>query len=388
MDNEFNKRLGLNFDTLSTSDKIMKSLSGINLATSMSEKINKSMAGITPMLNIAEVLNSRMKTNNAWNYITEPRQKPLIMYEAMRAFTEKQNQYQNIFGGTTISNIAKFSQEPFGKPYNADLESINKIKDVININSKAYNAHINLSKSLASALSANQLFANANKYADIFSSQNYLDKKALNPFDVLSGASFANIAAIYGATKHTGTLDDEFSFLQKELATNKDLINETNSFVNEINSAKEDYQKIDEILTYRIHSFTSKFGWSLQRAHYFAYLLIFLCGVFGKYAIDAAFKSKPAVNNYITVNKFVTEPKSKSIDLIIKNAPVYATTLTSTRKLGTIKENTKVEILRNKSGWCYVESLVTIIKKSKGQKTGMDTIMQVWVQQSYLKNFQ
>jgi len=311
---------------------------------------------------------------------------PLIAEAISNAKSKQDLINESIFGfGNTVANYAKIAAiDSAAMEASKAFGSWDDVYNQVTNNARAYNEQLAVTKSISTILQGRS-YLDSVINASIF--ENQFAKETPRIFDVLSANTFSNVIKVHESIKATASLEEELALLNITLEQDEEVKNEVSSFANSISEAEESYEKIDEIATNFVHKLTSKFGLSKQYAYYIAAIIIFVLCVWGKDLLSLKKDKAPNVTNTYVIKNKINASRSKDSDVILRNAPIYQTYRTSTRKIGTFKERTIVEIQKVKKGWCYVKGEAELIHKSNGIKLTKDSIINGWVQQRYLNNF-
>jgi len=333
--------------------------------------------------NVNDFIAAYTPPKTAFDYLAMPTSKTNLMYDTIvKQATGKSFVNDILGGGHTISVLAKYHKD--GLKTNAVDTLIQGIQSSVLQNSNSYQAFLKTSKSVSKNLypssAINLLIENNN----LFSATNFIENKKLNPFDILSGVTFSNLVKIYENTNEEA-LDEEIKNFDDELINSPELKIEVESLVQNVNVINaRNYKKIEDYLTDWIDKVSVKFNISKQKSYFLAMIIIFLAGASAKELLfhkQSGSITNIVNNTYVQVNKTPTY-------IIIKPAPVYEKSHHTSRKIGRIKENGEVEIKRMKEGWCLIKGLVTIVVKKDKVKTEKDTLIEGWIHQRYLSNFQ
>jgi hypothetical protein len=368
---------------------------GLLIALEKMDRLNKATlkfsgppkSAIEAIIQASEIAKFAKPPVGSIEYITSFAQSiPLIAEAINTAKTKQELIHDAIFGGGhTVSNLAKIAAiDNAATEASKAFRSWDSISRYITDNANAYKEQLGVAKNISTILQDQSILNKAINPA-IF--DNKFIKESPRIIDVLSANTFANVFEAYESIKSQNSLEIELAQLNKTISEDEKVKMQVSTFANDISEANEDYKKIDEIATDFVDKLTSQFGLPKQYAYYIAALVIFVLCVWGKDILSLK-KEVPTniTNNYIIQNNpKVIKERINDNDIITKDAPIYLKRLTSTRRIGTFKINTIVEIKEVKKDWCLVSGKVEItVKKSKLVK---DSIITGWIQQRYLSNY-
>jgi hypothetical protein len=382
-DDKLRKAFGLDWQNklIHPYKRIQELSAPINKIMDTQNKIKQAFGGF----NTQSFINAYTPPKNAWDYLTAPASKTHLMYNAIAEQAKKADYTKEILmGGHTISVIAKFEQKQIENE--KALALVNGIKNTVLQNNNSYLAFLKTSENISNALYPAKSIAVLYGNSNILTATNFIENKKLSPFDILSGTTFSNLVNIYETTAG-GAFEDEMENLNKELINSPEVKSEIEDLVINVNRISErTYKKIEEYLTDWIDNIAIKLGISKQQSYFLAMTIIFLAAVYNKELLLPK-KSQTIINvtNNVTIQGI---KKNKQTAIVVKQAPVYEKNHSTSRKLGLIKENTEIEIQRIKDGWCLIKGVVSVIKKEGKIKAEKDTLMQCWISQKYLSNFQ
>lgn len=288
-----------------------------------------------------------------------------------------------VFAGETTSNFTKYTS--VYKPLDALIkidQYKTKWKDVttsIGGDLTAFNTHVSLINDVSKIFSNELLKVDASLRFEKFTKDlNYTNP---NYLDILSASTFVDINKVYDTKNKTNSFIEECAVIKSELSRNSDLVKEALEFTKAtIQSTGKGYIELsDRFIIFLV----DKLGWSKQRAYHLFLLLLITLGTGKEIAIESLMQG----TNMNVQNKYYINPKTNSQDVIIKDAPIYSKRLSSTRKIGTYKKFTIVEIIKVKEGWCFVKGETNTRTKKQVNSSKKDTIVSGWIKQRYLKNY-
>lgn len=336
-------------------------------------------------LDVSNFVTKNPIPKTALDYLTTSKYSTHSIHDAIVEQTKKIDLVQGMIGGGSTVNILAAYKENVSK--NSAIDTlIFGMKDTVLQHRNSYQSFLDASQSISKSLYSSSALATLYQNGtNLFTAQNFIENKKLNPFDVVSGTTFSNLIKNFDNIDEE-FFDKEFKNIPTDLLNSPELKTETMALAAIINANidERNYKKIEEYLTDWIDKMSIRFNISKQTSYFIAMVIIFLSGFTAKEMLS---HKKSETITYVVNNTYVQANKTITY-LIIKPAPVYQKDHDTSRKVGKIKENVAVEIIRMKEGWCLVKGLVTIVVKGGKIKTEKDTLIQGWIHQRYLSNFQ
>ena len=262
---------------------------------------------------------------------------------------------------------------------NGPLGRINDISKSVLSGLPAYNEQLRLSEMFTES------FANAARlskaHLGLFTADNFVTRKGLNVFDLISGASFYKTAV--GMENDAESLQDVYAQIDDLLSNNEDLKEEILSLQSTLLAMQSALSLTGAAEEYKVHNPETLMEWFgnkilIRKLGIKPQVAMVLLGVIFVtitvlYTIVINAKSTDILN-YITGS--VTAPgKTDTIriyiqapiqinDFTICEAAVYSNRSKTKERIGVYKANTTLLIIKIKEGWCLVEGLGVIERKN------------------------
>lgn len=259
----------------------------------------------------------------------------------------------------------------------ASQELINRIQTGVLNHSNTYTSFLSATKSLSDIFLSPVLLQNSERLDKFFSAKNFLEKKPLNAFDFTTGIAFSK-ALQYYENANLDTLDTDILDLQEKISQDPELQAEVQQIVNIATKEERSHKKIEDLITDLCDPVAEKFGLSQQHTYNFVIFVLWVISfLITMQAKEILLPKSPQGIKYDIHNTIVIQKKTVSC-WITKDAPAYLKNYSTSRRLGTVLEETEVEFVKMKDGWCFIKALVAVGKSKK------DTVMNCWISQKYV----
>lgn len=355
------------------------------------------------------------KHNSVFDQLFSSSRNVYKITDAMQQMSEKADALQIVLGGSTISTLAKFTQE--SRKFSANnLGGIaSDIHDKFRMHSGLFERQLSLTEQLSKGYFSTNHLAIPLWVDKITQTEKRFDAKNVNLFDVLSAETLTRL--IGGFRKETeeavnaeGNIEQITDLLNQNSELKKELENLYLSFAKHItgklNRRKKlkakDLKEPSKLFTEFIHKHLFKnTGISLQTVFTFvclieyAFTVIFIGMIMeakGKDMFDGIFgvdseqmPQQQIINNKSTYN-IVNNYNNITSDFVIKDVSVYLRNSTKTKCIGKIKRTTTVLILSQKPKWCFIEAVIE--KYDIKTKTTIEKVVRGWILNEYLDYFQ
>ncbi len=302
------------------------------------------------------------------------------------------------------------------KPYTASFNGLNEMKplfgisQIVNEKIGLYNHQIKLSENISTSLIG--AFKIDNPFSDIFNSNNFVNHKALNSFDIHSASTFVQV--LQGFNNENNDLKEAFQNAEKLLSENTLLNDEIVSFqatAIALNSKGSITSK--DGVPYKIYEIKDLLEWFLNKillkklnlsvpiAYVIIYSLITVLLIMGFFYTLIVKENSSKIystlmnseEKYIpkqidTIVKYI-KPSNEISDFTVKLTPLYLRSSEKSKLIARFKVNSTVLIIKIKNKWCLVEGKTDVEKKSSNKKTVLvNKTIRGWVKKENLDMFQ
>lgn len=355
------------------------------------------------------------KHNSVFDQLFSSSRNVYKIADAIQQMSKKVDTLQIVLGGSTISTLAKFTQE--SRKFSANnLGGIAcDIHDKFRMHSSLFESQLSLTEQLSKGyFSANHL-AIPSWVDKITQTERRFDAKNVNLFDVLSAETLTRLTWKFGKETEEpvdaeGNIEQITDLLNQNSELKKELENLYLSFAKHITGKlkrrrklkAKDLKEPSKLFTEFIHKHLFKnTGISLQTVFTFVCLIWYLFNVIligmimeakGADMFDSVFggdseqiPQQEIINNKNTYN-IVNNYNNITSDFVIKDVSVYLRNSTKTKCIGRIKRTTTVLILSQKPKWCFIEAVIE--KYDIKTKTTMEKVVRGWILKECLDYFQ
>ncbi len=371
-------------------DRLTETQRKIERITGTAEKfalVNERTTKALGALDVAVAINKYSMPLSASSYINSPAFQNKMLIDSIVEQSNRSRQMVDMaLGGNTASILAMASHKIKEQAIPGQL--ISGIRNTILNHSSSYETFLTASEKMSQFLTTPKPIINYEDQHQYFSAKNFVENKALNAFDIASASTFSNVLNLYKDVDEQ-TLKQNINTLTTELATSEELKKEVEELVKIVSDAtnKRSYKKIDEYFTDWADRIGERFGFSKQKVYFIIYFVGFLISTTAVLKFkDAISPPKPSITYSIqNITQIINAPKKTGSWTIVKDAAAYEKNHTTSRRVGTIKQEIEIELLKKKDGWCFVRGMITTIIKEGKVKIPKDTVMNCWVNQNYLE---